>query len=71
LFSEFFSAYNGDKYDCCNEYLTYGGMPVMISRDEIRPWLNDNERLSEFLERPQVMLTCEQDAGQIRMDFGL
>jgi len=46
-------------------------MPVMISRDEIRPWLNDNERLSEFLERPQVMLTCEQDAGQIRMDFGL
>lgn len=46
-------------------------MPVMISRDEIAPWLNDNERLSDFLERPQVRLVCEQDSGQIRMDFGL
>lgn len=46
-------------------------MPVMISRDEITPWLNDNERLSDFLERPQVRLVCEQDSGQIRMDFGL
>jgi putative SOS response-associated peptidase YedK len=46
-------------------------MPVMISRDEIHPWLKDNERLSEFLERSQVKLVCEQDSGQIRMDFGL
>lgn len=44
-------------------------MPVIISRDEIKPWLNDNERLSEFLERPQVQLVCEQDSGQIRMEF--
>ena len=46
-------------------------MPVMISRDEIQPWLNDDERLADFLERPQVQLVCEQDSGQIRMDFGL
>ena len=45
-------------------------MPVMISRDEIKSWLNDNGRLSEFLERQQMILTCEQDSGQIRMDFG-
>lgn len=46
-------------------------MPVIISRDEIHPWLNNNEKLSDFLERPQLQLVCEQDSGQIRMDFGL
>ena len=46
-------------------------MPVMIGKDEIRPWILDNERLSEFLERPQVRLVREQDSGQIRMDFGI
>ena len=46
-------------------------MPVMIGRNEIRPWIRDNEMLSEFLERPQMQLLREQDSGQIRMDFGL
>ena len=46
-------------------------MPVMIGKDEIRPWISDNERLSEFLERPQIQLIREQDSGQIRMDFGI
>ena len=46
-------------------------MPVMISRDEMIPWLNDNEKQSDFLERPQVKLVREQDSGQMRMDFGL
>lgn len=46
-------------------------MPVMIGKDEIRPWLIDNERLPEFLERPQIQLVREQDSGQIRMDFGI
>lgn len=46
-------------------------MPVMIGTDEIRPWLADNSRRGEFLERPQVQLVCEQDSGQVRMDFGL
>ena len=45
-------------------------MPVMIGRDELRPWLLDNERSIGFLERPQVRLVREQDSGQIRMDFG-
>jgi len=46
-------------------------MPVMIGRDEIRPWIYDPSRLSEFLERKQPELICEQDSGQMRMDFGL
>lgn len=46
-------------------------MPVMISRDEIRSWISDNEKVSEFLERPQVRLVREQDSGQMRMDFGI
>ncbi len=44
-------------------------MPVMIGRDEIRSWIRDTDRLSEFLGRPQVQLVCEQDSGQIRMEF--
>jgi putative SOS response-associated peptidase YedK len=46
-------------------------MPVMIGRDEIRPWITEDERISEFLERPQPRLVREQDSGQIRMDFGI
>ena len=46
-------------------------MPVMISRDEIRLWIYDDAKFPELLERKQPELTCEQDSGQIRMDFGL
>lgn len=46
-------------------------MPVMISRDEIRPWICDDAKLPDFLSRKQTELICEQDSGQIRMDFGL
>ena len=31
-FSEFFSAYGGDKHDCWNEYITYGGMPLVLAQ---------------------------------------
>ena len=44
-------------------------MPVMIGRDEIRPWIKDSGRLSEFLDRPQIRLVREQESGQIRMEF--
>jgi putative SOS response-associated peptidase YedK len=46
-------------------------MPVMIGRNEIGAWIKDNDRLVEFLERPQIQLVSEQDSGRIRMDFGL
>lgn len=31
-FSEFFSAYDGDKYEAFNEYSTYGGLPLILTR---------------------------------------
>ena len=46
-------------------------MPVMIGRDEIGVWIRDKDKLTEFLNRPQIQLVREQDSGQIRMDFGL
>ena len=46
-------------------------MPVLIRHDEIRSWIEDREKLSEFLTRPQMQLVCEQDSGQMRMDFGI
>ena len=56
---------------CANESMrpVHDRMPVMIGKKEIRPWIIDNERLSEFLERPQVQLVREQDSGQIRMNW--
>lgn len=44
-------------------------MPVMISRDEIRPWIGDDARLPDFLNREQSPLTCEQESGQISFLF--
>ena len=46
-------------------------MPVLVGRDEVRPWIEEDARLEEFLGRRQPELVCEQDTGQIRMDFGL
>lgn len=44
-------------------------MPVMIGRDEIRPWIEDDSRLTDFLGREQMPLTCEQESGQISFLF--
>ena len=44
-------------------------MPVMISRKEIRPWIEDDAKLTDFLTRTQVSLVCEQDSGQISFLF--
>lgn len=41
-FSEFFSAYNGDKRDAWREYYTYGGMPYLC-------FLNDHRAKSAYL----------------------
>ena len=48
----------------------HGRMPLMIGRDEIRPWISDDGKLDGFLERPQIPLVCEQASGQIGMDLG-
>ena len=44
-------------------------MPLMIGKEEIRPWILNNERFPEYLERPQPRLIREQDSGQIRMEW--
>ena len=40
-------------------------MPVMVSKDEIRLWIEDDTMLPDFLRREQAPLVCEQDSGQI------
>lgn len=44
-------------------------MPVMIGRDEIRPWIEDDARLPDFLGREQMPLVCEQESGQMSFLF--
>lgn len=44
-FSEFFSAYDGDKYEAFNEYSTYGGLPLILTRktdEDKAKYLRDN-----------------------------
>ncbi len=42
-FSEFVSAYDGDKYDAWNEYVLYGGLPLILSK-------RDDEEKSQYLK---------------------
>ena len=44
-------------------------MPVMIGRDEIRPWIEDDTRMPDFLGREQMPLVCEQESGQMSFLF--
>ena len=44
-------------------------MPVMIGRDEIRPWIEDDAKLPDFLGREQKPLVCEQESGQMSFLF--
>jgi hypothetical protein len=34
-FSEYVSAYSGDKYDAWLNYCTYGGLPLILSRQTV------------------------------------
>ena len=42
-FAEFVSAYDGDKYEAWQEYITYGGLPLILSKK------NDEEK-SQYLK---------------------
>ena len=59
-FSEFFEAYEGDKRDAFNEYITYGGMPYILSRktEEAKStYLNnlfDNTYINDIIERNHI-----------------
>ena len=37
-FSEFFSVYEGDKYDAFTEYSTYGGLPLILTKKRDADW---------------------------------
>ena len=56
-FAEFFSAYDGDKYDAWDEYCTYGGMPMLLTMDsdeEKVEYLNNlitNTYVKDIVER--------------------
>ena len=59
-FSEFFEAYEGDKRDAFNEYITYGGMPYILSRktEEAKStYLNnlfENTYINDIVERNHI-----------------
>ena len=39
-FSEYLSAYNGDKYDAWRDYVTYGGLPLILSLETNQQKIN-------------------------------
>ena len=64
-FSEFLSAFNGDKYEAWNEYVTYGGMPLILSKK------NDEEKsqyLKELFEQTYIKDIVERNNIQ-RIDI--
>lgn len=59
-FSEFFSVYDGDKYDAFEEYSTYGGLPPVLARNSDREkakYLSDlthNLYIKDVIERNKL-----------------
>lgn len=67
-FSEFMSVYEGNKYDGWNEYITYGGIPLVVLADteEQKVALLENlfkeTYLSDIVKRYNVRNVGEMDA---------
>ena len=64
-FAEFLSEFNGDKYEAWNEYVTYGGMPLILSKK------NDEEKsqyLKELFEQTYIKDIVERNNIQ-RIDI--
>lgn len=64
-FAEFSSAFDGDKYEAWNEYVTYGGMPLILSKK------NDEEKsqyLKELFEQTYIKDIVERNNIQ-RIDI--
>ena len=64
-FTEFLSAFDGDKYEAWNEYVTYGGMPLILSKK------NDEEKsqyLKELFEQTYIKDIVERNNIQ-RIDI--
>jgi len=62
-FSEFLSAYHGDKYDAWMEYYTYGGLPLILSK-------NTDELKSKYLTDlcRELYLKDIEDRNKLRGD---
>ena len=61
-FAEFLSAFNGDKYEAWNEYVTYGGMPLILSKK------NDEEKsqyLKELFEQTYIKDIVERNKKRL------
>jgi len=60
-FSEFVSAYEGDKYEAWNEYVTYGGLPLILTKktDE-----DKSQYLKEEFERTYIRDIVERNGIQ-------
>lgn len=67
-FSEFFSAYEGDKYDAFTEYLTYGGMPLILTRKKES---DKYKYLSDLLKKTYIQDVVERNnlRGDVVMDI--
>ena len=67
-YSEFKGAYQGDERNAFNEYMTYGGMPYILSRktEEAKSsYLNDlfqNTYLNDIVERNNIQKDGKLDA---------
>ena len=57
-FSEFVSAFEGDKYEAWNEYVTYGGLPLILSKktDEEK-----SQYLKEEFEKTYIIDIVERN----------
>ncbi len=54
-FAEFVSAFDGDKYEAWNEYITYGGLPLILSKktdEEKSQYLKEEFEKTIQEERP-------------------
>ena len=67
-FSEFMSCYDGNKYDGWNEYITYGGIPLVVlaETDEQKMNLLDNlfqeTYISDFVKRNKIRNVGEMES---------
>ena len=67
-FSEFMSCYDGNKYDGWNEYITYGGIPLVVlaETDEQKVNLLDNlfqeTYISDIVKRNKIRNVGEMES---------
>lgn len=67
-FSEFMTVYNGNKYDGWNEYITYGGIPLVVlaETEEQKMALLDNlfkeTYISDIVKRNKIRNAYEMEA---------